>query len=83
MKMIDKAVIREEKMEHQIAKELKIHANLKCMNVIEFYGFFDEGEKFYILLEYATEGSVYGRLKGNSRLEEDIVQPIAKVFAMG
>lgn len=69
MKVIDKAVIREEKLERQIAKEIRIHASLKGMNIIEFYGFFDDADHFYILLEFATEGSVFNRLKGTSRLE--------------
>lgn len=53
------------------------------MNVIEFYGFFHDENNFYILIEYATEGSVYNRLKGHSRLEEEIVQPIARGLCDG
>lgn len=83
MKVIDKELIREEGMESQIAKELKIHANLKSLNIIEFYGYFDDADKFYILIEYATEGSVFNRLKGHSRLEEEVVQPIVRGLCDG
>lgn len=36
-----------------------------------------------MLLEYATEGSAFGKLKGKSRLEEREVQPIAKGVCEG
>lgn len=54
LKIIDKNVVREEKVESQIAKELRIHSKLKSLNIISFYGFFDDEKYFYILLEYAT-----------------------------
>lgn len=83
MKVIDKGVIREENMEQQIAREIRIHSTLRNLNIVEFYGFFDDADKFYILLEYATDGSVFSRLKGRTRLEEHVIQPIARGLCDG
>lgn len=49
LKIISKVVVREEKVEHQVAKEIRIHNALKHQNVIDFYGFFDDKESFYIV----------------------------------
>jgi serine/threonine protein kinase len=40
MKIIKKSVVREEKVEHQVAKEIRIHNALKHVNIIGFYGYF-------------------------------------------
>lgn len=49
MKIIKKSVVREEKVEHQVAKEIRIHNTLKHVNIISFYGYFHDQEHFYIL----------------------------------
>jgi serine/threonine protein kinase len=57
-----------------VAKEIRIHNCLKHKNVINFYGFFDDKESFYIVTEYATQGHLYGQLKKHHRLEEPDVK---------
>lgn len=41
------------------------------MNIINFYGFFDDAESIYILLEYAVHGAMLSLLKDKTRLEEN------------
>lgn len=81
--MIDKKVIKEEKLETQIAKEIRIHNCMKHLNIINFYGFFDDTDYLYILLEYACEGSLYSKLNGRNRLEEEEIRPIVKQVTEG
>ena len=50
MKILDKEMIRSEKMENQIIREIRIHNNLQSVNIINFYGFFDDSQSVYILL---------------------------------
>ena len=50
MKVISKEVIREEKVVESIVKEIKIHQYLRHLNIIHFYGFFDDKENLYILI---------------------------------
>ena len=66
-----------------MAKELRIHNSLKHMNIIDFYGFFNSEENFYILTEYANGGQVYSLLKRQFRLSEEEVSPIVKETADG
>lgn len=78
MKIISKKIIKEEQVESQISKEIKIHNSLKSLNIVGFYGFFSDEDSFYILLEYATEGCLLSKFKGRSRLEEEEIKPIVK-----
>lgn len=83
LKIISKAVVREEKVVHQVAKEIRIHNSLEHQNVINFYGFFDDRESFYIVTEYATQGHLFGQLKKHHRLEERDVKKYVKQTVEG
>jgi len=63
MKIIKKSFVKEENVIHQISREIRIHLSLKHLNIIGFYGFFDDNENVYLLIEYATGGELYQRLK--------------------
>jgi serine/threonine protein kinase len=56
MKTIKKSFVKEENVVHQISREIRIHLSLKHLNIIGFYGFFDDAENVYLLIEYATGG---------------------------
>lgn len=63
LKIIKKRQIVEEKLVTQLVRELKIHAYLSHPNIIDFYGFFEDRENVYILLELGSEGQLYTKLK--------------------
>jgi aurora kinase len=83
MKIIKKSVVREERVEHQVAKEIRIHNALKHINIIAFYGYFHDEENFFILSEFATGGQVYSLLRKSHRLPENEVASIVKETADG
>ena len=56
---------------------------MKHLNIINFYGFFDDADYLYILLEFASEGSLYSKLNGRNRLEEKEIKPIVKQVTEG
>lgn len=83
LKIIKKEVVREEKVEYQVAKEIRIHNSLKHANIIDFYGYFHDESNVYILTEYATGGHVYSLLRKKFRLEEKEISSIVNQTANG
>lgn len=63
LKVIKKKLIKDSKMANQIKNEIKIQSCLNHPNVLSFYGFFQDSEQFYLVLEYAPHGELYKKLK--------------------
>lgn len=43
----------------RILHEIAIHKDLRHPNILRFYGFFDDADKIYLMLEFAGRGDVY------------------------
>lgn len=63
LKVIKKKMIKDSKMANQIKNEIKIQSCLTHPNVLSLYGFFQDAEQFYLVLEYAPHGELYRKLK--------------------
>ena len=63
LKVIKKKTIKDSKMANQIKNEIKIQSCLSHPNVLKLYGFFQDEEQFYLILEYAPSGELYKKLK--------------------
>ena len=63
LKVIKKKTIKDSKMANQIKNEIKIQSCLSHPNVLKLYGFFQDDEQFYLILEYAPSGELYKKLK--------------------
>ena len=61
--MIEKKLIKEEDIVDQFIRELKIQMYLNHANIIKMYGFFDDANYIYIILEVGTGGQLYHQLK--------------------
>lgn len=61
--MIEKKLIKEEEIVDQFIRELKIQMYLNHANIIKMYGFFDDANYIYIILEVGTGGQLYHQLK--------------------
>ena len=70
-------------MQNQLIREIKIHQQLQCVNIVNFYGFFDDEQFFYILIEYAVDGAIYSMLKNRNRLEESEIVGVIKGISEG
>lgn len=63
LKILNKSEIQKMNGERMIVREIKIQSFLKHPNIIDMYGFFDDDENIYFILEYASEGTIYDLLK--------------------
>lgn len=43
--------------------EIKMQAFFDHPNILKLYGFFDDEEHVYLILEYMEEGTLYSQLK--------------------
>lgn len=67
MKIVSKKLIKEENIEDQFARELKIQCYLKHANVATMYGYFDDKDHVYLLLEICSDGHLMKILKSVER----------------
>lgn len=61
-------------MVDQLLQEIKIQSFCSHENILKLYGFFDDPEHIYIILEYMEEGTLFSHLKINKTLKEDDVK---------
>ncbi len=69
MKVMSKKQIREEKYVNQVARELSIQFYLNHRNVAPLYGYFEDEENVYLLIEYCTGGQLLQLLRKTHRME--------------
>jgi aurora kinase len=43
--------------------ELKMQLIFKHANVLRMYGYFDDSEHIYLILEYMEQGTMFGQLR--------------------
>lgn len=68
--MIEKKIILEEEITEQFIRELKIQMFLDHPNIVKMYGYFDDDDNIYIILEVGTGGQLYHYLKKSQSLQE-------------
>lgn len=69
-------------LENQLALEIQIQSFLDHQNILKIYGFFDDWQYVYIVLEYMEEGTLFEYLKKreNNRLtEKDVSSKIREI----
>lgn len=47
----------------QMVREIKIHSFLQHVNVVQFFGCFEDGVKVYLILELALQGNLFTELR--------------------
>lgn len=45
-------------------------------NILRLYGYFHDGDHVYIVLEYASQGELYERLRNEGPLPEDVAAKV-------
>lgn len=72
IKVLDKMVLKQMRVQRQLVREIKFHWFLKHKNIIPLYGVFHDDDKVYMMMEYASKGDVYKELKmaAGKRFEE-------------
>jgi serine/threonine protein kinase len=46
-------------MIEQFKAEIRLHSSLDHPNIVKFYGFFEEGDFIYLILEYMNGGTLF------------------------
>jgi aurora kinase len=61
--MIEKKLLKEEDITEQFIRELKIQMYLSHPNIIKMWGYFDDENYIYIILEVGMGGQLYHQLR--------------------
>lgn len=57
LKLMDKSA------KELVTREIKIHCYLSHINILKFFGFFNDQIKLYFILEFAAQGSLFSEMK--------------------
>jgi aurora kinase A len=70
LKVLFKKQIASQKIEHQVRREIEIQSHLRHPNILRMYGFFHDEQRIYLILEYASGGTLFNILKKEIRFDE-------------
>ena len=70
VKIINKEFIKKISSINVLLREVTIHKNLKHPNIIQLVKYFEDNEKVYIVLEYASKGSLFRIIRRKKGLSE-------------
>lgn len=70
LKVLFKKQIATQQIEHQVRREIEIQSHLRHQNILRMYGFFHDDQRIYLILEYASGGTLFEVLKRETRFEE-------------
>lgn len=83
LKILYKSQLIKSNVQTQLRREIEIQSHLSHPNILQMYGFFNDEEKIYLILEYSPGGELYKDLKDspNGRYgEEKAANYIAQVI---
>ena len=70
IKVMDKMAIKGEKLIDQINREIEIMYKLNHPHVIRLINHFEDDEKFYLIMPYASKGQLYSLLRRQVRFDQ-------------
>jgi aurora kinase, other len=83
LKVMNKREIKVQKYESQIARELSIQFYLAHRFITPLYGYFEDEDNVYLLVEFCSDGQLLEKLRVNRRMEEQEVSPIIREICEG
>lgn len=78
MKIINKHKIIQNQILEQLVREIKIQCYLQHPNIIKLYGFFDDPDNFYIMLQLGCDGHIFNFIEKSITLSQESVSYITK-----
>lgn len=72
MKVMNKNNMTRCRASRQLVREIKIHSSLDHPNIVKSYGVMQSEEDVYILMEYASGGNLYSKLKESGPFSEPL-----------
>jgi aurora kinase A len=70
LKVLFKKQIASQGIEHQVRREIEIQSHLRHPNILRMYGFFHDDQRIYLILEYASGGTLFNALKKEEKFDE-------------
>lgn len=70
LKVLFKKQIASQGIEHQVRREIEIQSHLRHPNILRMYGFFHDEQRIYLILEYASGGTLFNALKKEGKFDE-------------
>ena len=70
IKVMDKFSIKEQKLSDQINREIEIMYKLNHPHVMRLINHFEDDEKFYLIMPYASKGQLYSLLRRQVRFDQ-------------
>ena len=70
IKVMDKSIIKEQRLIDQINREIEIMYKLNHPHVIRLINHFEDDEKFYLIMPYASKGQLYSLLRRQVRFDQ-------------
>ena len=70
IKVMDKSAIKEQRLIDQINREIEIMYKLNHPHVIRLINHFEDDEKFYLIMPYASKGQLYSLLRRQVRFDQ-------------
>ncbi|KAJ2080904.1 spindle assembly checkpoint kinase [Coemansia sp. RSA 988] len=63
LKVLFKSELQESNIEKQLKREVEIQTHLRHPHILRLYGYFHDGKRIYLILEYAARGEMYKLLQ--------------------
>lgn len=70
LKVLYKSQLKKNGVENQLRREIEIQSHLRHPNILRLFGYFYDDTRVYLVLEYASGGELYKRLKECHRFDE-------------
>jgi len=70
LKIIFKKDLEQHDMAQQLRREIEIQYHLRHPNILRMYAYFYDDERIYLILEYASRGTVYNRIKTHGKFSQ-------------
>jgi len=70
LKVLYKSRLREHHVEHTLRREIEIMTNIRHPNLTRLFGYFFDGDRVYLILEYCAKGEMFDVLRREGRFNE-------------
>jgi aurora kinase len=73
LKCIMKRKVRKYKAAKALRNEIEIQSHVDHPNILKIYGYFDDSEKVYLVLEYAHRGDLYSQIRRRNQMTPRVI----------
>ena len=77
LKVLFKSQLVKNNVQHQLRREIEIQAHMKHPNILRMFGYFYDHTKVYLILKYAPQGELYGKLKKAGCFNDEVAANVS------